>query len=169
MRYSKKEIRGNLSMSDAIKVLRKTNLNDLVKLEGLCFAHPWLEKDFKAVLTRDKTAAFYYSIDNKMVGYIIYEMKPKHILLMNIAVHPDYRKMKIGSKLIDNLIDKLNADSRTEIACYIDEYNLDAQLFLKKKKFLATRSIKHFFENDSSAIYFVHSMQTKKRKKNESK
>lgn len=152
-----------------IKVLRKNNLNELVKLEGICFSHPWVEKDFQAILTRDKTAAFYYSIDGNMVGYIIYEMKPKHILLINIAVHPDFRRRKIGTKLISNLIEKLNSNARTEIVSYIDEYNLEAQLFLKKKKFLATRSIKHFFDNDSSAIFFVYSMSKKKRKKNESK
>lgn len=154
-------------MTESIKVLKKSNLKDLVKLETLCFAQPWAEKDFNAILTREKTAAFYYSIDNKMVGYIIYEMKPKHILLINFAVHPDYRKKNVGSELLNILIEKLNARSRTEIVCYVDEYNLDAQLFLSKKKFIATHSIKHFFENDSSAIYFVYSALPKKRKKHE--
>lgn len=156
-------------MSENIKVLRRTNLDELIKLEKLCFNHPWEEKDFKAILERDKTAAFYYSIDNQMIGYLIFEMKSNHILLINIAVHPEHRKNNIGTKLINNLIDKLNSNSRTEIACYVDEYNLEAQLFLSKKKFLATRSIKHFFDNDSSAIYFVYTMKPKRKKKNESK
>ena len=154
-------------MNDSIKVLKKSNLKELVKLESLCFSQPWLEKDFNAILTRDKTVAFYYSLDNKMIAYIIYEMKPKHVLLINFAVHPDYRKRKIGTELISMLINKLNSKTRNEIVCYVDEYNLDAQLFLKKNKFTATHSINHFFENDSSAIYFVYCANRKKRKKND--
>jgi ribosomal-protein-alanine N-acetyltransferase len=152
-------------MNEKILPIRKKNLNDLIELESICFPTPWIEKDFKVILTREKTAAFYYELDDKMIGYIIYEMKPKHVLLINFAVHPDHRNKKIGTELLDFLTSKLNHKTRFEIICYVDEYNLNAQLFLKKRSFFATHNIKNFFENDSGAIYFMYSLPPKKESK----
>jgi ribosomal protein S18 acetylase RimI-like enzyme len=64
--------------------------------------------------------------------------------IVNLVVHQDYRKREIGSLLLERL------ESRSEwqkIFVHVRESNLDAQLFLKRKGFLAT-NIKHRYYED---------------------
>lgn len=73
--------------------------------------------------------------DGIVVGYLFYKMKEFRLTLLDIAVHPLYRRMGYASLLIKKLKEKMVSHRRTSIACLVSEYNLDFQLCLRANNF----------------------------------
>lgn len=74
------------------------------------------------------------SAEDKVVGFVFYRIKKFKIIISYIAVDKDFRRQKIASELLDNIIAKLNK-RRKKITAEISEYNLHAQLLFKKMGF----------------------------------
>lgn len=75
-------------------------------------------------------------IDNKVVGFVFYQIKKFKIIVSYIAVEKKFRRKKLASELLNNVILKLNK-RRKKIIAEISEYNLHAQLLFKKLGFKA--------------------------------
>jgi len=90
-------------------VIKETALNhidDIMMVERLSFTIPWSRESFIHELKDNKFSRYISALVNgKVVGYagmwIIFD--EGHIT--NIAVHPEFRKNGIGSRLLEKLID----------------------------------------------------------------
>jgi len=98
---------------------------------------PWLEKDFLRTLGQRNAIGMVAEYKGKVVGFMIYELYEKHLQLLNLAVHPDYRNHRVGAALVEKLVSKLSSHRRTRIVMDLPEKHLDSQLFLKKMGFQA--------------------------------
>lgn len=127
----------------------------ILDIEKESFDYPWTEKDIiknKKIKDVLLLVAEYQEI---IVGYIIFKVNKNSITIIRLAVHPDYRYKKIGTKLLDFAKQKLNKN-RTEIKIRINERLVDGQMFFKKLGFICTDILKDFYDNsDDSAYLFV--------------
>lgn len=108
----------------------------------------WTKKDISKLLRHYRIDGWFVSAMNTPVAYTIFEKKPKkqEIHLLNLVVHPDYRRLGIGTYLLGrinvvfaNLFDVIIADVR--------ESNLSAQLFFRENGFLAKRVTRGYFQD----------------------
>jgi ribosomal protein S18 acetylase RimI-like enzyme len=82
--------------------------------------------------------------DGTVIGYITFAFSSKAFRIVNLAVHPDYRRLGVGAKLVDKLKAKLNRPempTRFTISLYITTENLVGLSFFKSQKFRAISEI----------------------------
>jgi [ribosomal protein S18]-alanine N-acetyltransferase len=92
-------------------------LNDVMEVERLCFTIPWSENSFISDLTENENAVYFSALTSgRVVGYIGMWVIFDEAHIMNVAVHPEFRRMGIGSVLINKIIETsrlLNLKSMT--------------------------------------------------------
>lgn len=118
--------------------------------------------EFDTLATID-TATFYKAIDfndlhqmflksklciktilygKKIVGYFIVRFLQDRYIILRMVLAEEYKRRKIGTRVIEQLINKLRLTSRRYIEVLVDERNLPAQLFLKANKFKWLKTLK---------------------------
>ena len=91
----------NLELREATRA----DIKSMAALDKICFSLPWSLKDFQIEILKNHLAYYLVCIaDSELVGYAgLWAIKPEgHIT--NVAVHPNYQRCGIGSKLLETLI-----------------------------------------------------------------
>jgi len=81
-------------------------LNDLtavLEIERLCFSNPWPYSIFLADLESENVTTLVVRSGKKVIGFAICMIISDELQLMNIAVHPDFRRKKVGHMLLERL------------------------------------------------------------------
>jgi ribosomal-protein-alanine N-acetyltransferase len=93
-------------MNCIIRLAEERDIDALAKLDSLCFTLAWSRSSFEFEI-KENLKAIYLVADykGKIIGYggIWIILDEGHIT--NIAVHPDFRNMGIGAKLLTDLIE----------------------------------------------------------------
>ncbi|MBQ7793460.1 MAG: ribosomal protein S18-alanine N-acetyltransferase [Clostridia bacterium] len=76
----------------------------LAELDIKCFAVPWSEQAFRDEAENDLASYLVAVKDGELVGYIGYWRVVDEGHITNIAVSPKYRRQKIASNLLENII-----------------------------------------------------------------
>ena len=76
-------------------------------LEKLCFHDPWSENSIRSELTNDLSLWLVAVEGNAVVGYVGSQTVLGWTDMMNIAVHPDYRRKGIAQTLVEELVAQL--------------------------------------------------------------
>jgi [ribosomal protein S18]-alanine N-acetyltransferase len=128
------------------------DLPDVLAAERASFETPWTEADFLRCL-RQRNCNGYVAIDcrtDRVAGYMVYTYHPGKFELVNLAVHPDYRRQGVGAKLIGKLAAKCLESKRNRIGVWVHDVNLTAHLFFRAMSFEAVRVERgHFPDGDA--------------------
>ena len=95
-------------MSGEIRIRRMTaeDIDGVWEVERSCFPDPWSREAFEAELSGLNPTVYFVAEapDGRVCGY----MGVWHILdeghVTNVAVHPDYRRMGIGRRLVETVL-----------------------------------------------------------------
>jgi ribosomal protein S18 acetylase RimI-like enzyme len=110
----------------------------------------WKEQDFLAILgAKDKSNAGIVATDlathKRVHGFCVYNTQFDKFHAYNIVVDKEYEGQGIGSQIVGKLKGKLGPKRRM-LEIDVREYDLRAQLFLKKHDFLAVEIIPGWYE-----------------------
>lgn len=83
-----------------IEHLKEKDIPKIVELENLSFTAPKEEAVFK----NDRNKYLVAKEDRRIVGYIGIEKISGETHIINMAVHPEYRRKGIGKKLIESIL-----------------------------------------------------------------
>jgi len=136
-----------------IRWMIRRDMQEVLQIEEDNFTSPWTEEEFLNVLGKRSCIGMIYEKDNKILGFIIYELCKSKLRILSIAVHIDHHRQGIGKQLIEKIIGKLSSDRRTKLNCKVRESNLAAQLFLRRMGFKATRVMRNYYEDHSEDAY----------------
>jgi ribosomal-protein-alanine N-acetyltransferase len=104
---------------------------------------PWSEDEFLYWLLQRNcigmVAARGEMPAEKVVGYMIYELRKKRIHLLTMVVDEAVQREGIGKDFVLKLVSKLSFHRRTRMTADVPEDNLGAQLFLKAQGFMAVK------------------------------
>ena len=126
----------------------------LMPIEEASFDNPWTLKEFKRIYTQKPILGIAVEHDRKWVAFTVFKNGTRKVELLNFAVHPDYRRMGIGSRLLSEVV--LLAGER-QIFGIVSEYSTPAHLWLKANGFRATKVERNAYDVcDASAYYFSH-------------
>jgi ribosomal-protein-alanine N-acetyltransferase len=132
-----------------IRWMLRNDLPEILNIEEFN-AVPWDEEDFLIHLKKRNSVGIVAEIDNKIVGYMIYEFGRKLFHVLNITVHKNYRRNGVASQIISKLSSK-----KKNIEFVVNERSLELQLFLKKNGFKAVEIINKYFEKNSDDAYIM--------------
>ncbi|MCK5058983.1 MAG: ribosomal protein S18-alanine N-acetyltransferase [Candidatus Aminicenantes bacterium] len=141
--------------------LRKARIDDIEainRIEQAQFSNPWKKHYFSAELFHD-ISYFYTAEDSgKILGYIIFWLIEETIELHNIAVHEDYTRRGIGSKMMDFLLEIAARKRVGEIFLEVRKSNRAAEKFYKKYRFEKIDCRKNYFNspNEDALVYALY-------------
>lgn len=138
----------------------RRDMPEILAIESECFGYDmWTEDDFIQCLKQRNCIGMVAEHNERIVGYMVYELLKGSLHILNFAVHPNYRRRGIGSQLVEKLVAKLSQQRRTSLFLEVRETNLDAQLFFSRCGFWATDVLPGFYEDSNDDAYrFVYEL-----------
>lgn len=138
-----------------IRWMIRRDMPEVLEIEQQSFEFAWTEEDFLCCLRQRNCIGMVAEHQERIVGFMIYELLKSQLHVLNFAVAPWARRSGIGAQMVDKLIHKLAQQRRTEIRLEVREGNLPAQLFFKAKEFAATNVLRGHYEDTAEDAYVM--------------
>ena len=130
-----------------ITEMKATHVAQVAALERICFADPWSEKSVASELD-NKWALWLVALeDNRVVGYIGSQTAVDETDVMNVAVHPDYRRKGIAEALITELGARLKERGSHALMLEVRASNASAQALYGKLGFQQVGCRPNYYRN----------------------
>lgn len=138
-----------------VRWLIRRDMQEVLRIEFDSFEFPWVDEDFMNVLRQRNCIGMIAEYNHAVVGYMVYELHSKHLEILNFAVAPEVRRMGVGARMIQRLIDKLSQQGRNELLLACRERNLDGQLFFRNQGFRAIKVLRNHYEETDEDAYVM--------------
>jgi len=137
----------------------RSDLGRIAELEALCYRAPW---DENALLHHVRAHPVGITVHHGavLVGYALYQLRPRSIGICRLGVHPACWRRGFGSALVAKLVSKLAPGRRTSATIVVRETNLQGQLFLRGRGFRAVKLVREAYADtgeDAIAMMYQHS------------
>lgn len=140
---------------DQIRWMITHDMPEVLAIDEACFEFPWSEDDFIRVLRQRNSIGMVAEVKGCVVAYMLYELHPGRLHLLNFAVHPDFQRRGVGTAMINKLIGKLSVNRRGRIMLEVRETNVEAQQFFRSRGFKAVSVLKDFYEDTTEDAYVM--------------
>jgi [ribosomal protein S18]-alanine N-acetyltransferase len=138
-----------------IRWMIRRDMPTVLRIEESSFEFPWTEDEFIRCLRQRDCIGMVAERNEEVVGFMIYELHKTRIHILSFAVHPEFRREKVGSAMIEKLVSKLAYQRRNRIVLEVRETNLPAQLFFRQLGFRATGVLKEFYEDTPEDAFLM--------------
>jgi len=138
-----------------IRWMIRRDMPEVLDIEDQSFEFPWLEEDFVRCLRQRNCIGMVAEHEDRVCGFMIYELHKSRIHVLNFAVATDYRRRGVGSQMLAKLIAKLSSQRRTRIVLEVRETNLPAQLFFRENGFRAVSVLHQYYEDTPEDAYLM--------------
>ncbi len=138
-----------------IRWMIRRDMAEVLEIESAGFEFPWCEDDFVRCLRQRNCIGMVAESNDRVVGFMIYELHKTRLHLLNFAVADNFRRQSVGSQMLGKLIAKLSSQRRTRILLEVRETNLPAQLFFRKTGFRAVSVLRDFYEDTVEDAYLM--------------
>ena len=130
-----------------VETMTAAHVSQIAELEKLCFSDPWNEQSVASEL-ENPLSLWLVAVDgDRVAGYVGSQSVMGEADMMNVAVHPDYRRQGIAEGLIAVLVDKLREN---EVYCLLLEVrasNDPAKALYEKLGFVEVGRRKNYYRN----------------------
>ena len=129
-----------------IREMRVDDLFWVAEMEKQIFSIPWSQKAFRESLDSENTIYIVAIEDEKVLGYVGMYISFEEGNITNVAVSPNYRRKKIGQKLILKILEKAKQKGVTAVILEVRETNVAAISLYEKMGFVEAGIRKNFYE-----------------------
>ena len=141
-------------------LIRKMNIRDLgavYEIEKESYSHPWDKLEFVKELKGNKFAHYFVCLlDGNIVSFLGMWIVFEEAHITNIAVSPPYRKMGIGSMLVDFSIYFAKNKDATKIVLEVRVSNKEAiSLYIRKWFKVANLKKNYYLDNFEDAYEMI--------------
>ncbi|MDR7856856.1 ribosomal protein S18-alanine N-acetyltransferase [Tissierella sp.] len=141
-------------MSITVRGMEEKDLDRVMEIEAGAFTTPWSRESFTLEITKNQLAKYIVAeMDNLVVGYggIWLIIDEGHIT--NIAADVHYRRIGVGDKLVEGLINICIERGIDSMTLEVRESNIAAQNLYKKYGFVeAGVRPKYYADDNEDAI-----------------
>jgi ribosomal-protein-alanine N-acetyltransferase len=120
--------------------LHRIDLPQVLSIENKSFDTPWNEDFINKYIRRHDVLPYVAEVDEKIVGFVFYELNSDSYILSNIAVSPQARRRDVGTQLSNRLISKLSSGKREEIVLDINQDAEEGILFFQSQGYAIRES-----------------------------
>ena len=138
-----------------IRWMIRRDMSEVLEIEKSSFEFPWSEEDFIRCLRQRNCIGMVAEYDDRVVGFMIYELHKNQLHVLNFAVRPDIRRRGVGTQMVQKLKGKLSQQRRNRVCLEIRETNLAAQLFFRNTEFRAVSVLRDFYDDTTEDAYVM--------------
>lgn len=119
----------------------------IAQLEKLCFSDPWSEKSIETELSCRLSCWLVAMEGDTLVGYVGSQTVIDESDMMNIAVHPDFRRGGIAEALVAELEEQLRQRGSKALTLEVRNSNEPAIALYEKLGFVQVGLRKNYYRN----------------------
>ena len=138
-----------------IRWMIRRDMPEVLDIESASFEFPWTEEDFVRCLRQRNCIGMIAERDDRVVGFMIYELHKTRLHILNFAVAARYRRCGVGGQMVTKLAGKLSSQRRTRVTLEVRETNLAAQLFFRAQGFRAVNVLRNYYEDTPEDAYVM--------------
>ncbi len=125
--------------------MAETDIPAVLEIERASFTTPWSETSFFNELKKPGSLLKVAKKDGKLVGYVCGSRIIDEGHILDIAVHPEYRRLKIASSLVSLMIERLRAEECRFIYLEVRASNVSAKKMYEKFGFEVIGTRKDYY------------------------
>lgn len=126
--------------------LKKEYVSAVAQIEKECFSVPWSEKSIEEETVSEVARFFVCLVDGKAAGYGGMHVMSGECYVDNIAVLPSHRRQKIGSLILEKLIETAENEQGEFISLEVRKSNKAAITLYEKYGFINVGTRKNFYD-----------------------
>ena len=138
-----------------IRWMIRRDMPEVLGIESQSFEFHWSEEDFIRCLRQRNCSGMVADFEERVVGFMIYELHKTRLHVLNFAVNPEFRRRAVGQAMMSKLVSKLSHQRRNRILLEVRETNLAAQLFFRKIGFRAVSVLRDFYDDTTEDAYLM--------------
>ena len=136
-----------MSKTDIV-ITDESHLDSIAEIEKVCFSNPWSRKSFADGMTNPDVQTYFTAItDGEISGYICIFHIFEDGDLLNIAVHPKYRRQGIAQMLMNKMFELLKEKGTERVTLEVRSSNFSAQSLYKKNGFKPMAIRKNYYSD----------------------
>lgn len=130
-----------------ITKMTQAHVAAVAELEKLCFSDPWSEKSVAGELTNPLSLWLVALDGDRAVGYVGSQTVLNETDMMNIAVHPDFRRQGIAGALVSALVSALRVRGSRRLTLEVRASNTPARRLYEEFGFDKIGLRKNYYRN----------------------
>lgn len=127
--------------------MNEGHVKAVAELEKLCFSDPWSENSVASELKNKLALWLVAEEDGRVAGYIGSQTCTDESDVMNVAVHPDFRRRGIAEALVNALVAELKAIESRCLTLEVRASNAPAICLYEKMGFVEVGRRKNYYRN----------------------
>ena len=127
--------------------MTEQHVPQVAELEKLCFSEPWSERSVASELNNPLALWLVADDNGRVAGYIGSQTVMDETDMMNVAVHPDYRKQGIATALIVGLVEELRKMGSRCLTLEVRASNENAIRVYERLDFQQVGCRKNYYRN----------------------
>jgi ribosomal-protein-alanine N-acetyltransferase len=143
-----------------IRRYKSKDLFEVLEIEGLSFSDPWSKTMFDVLFEINPKGLYVIEKNSRILGYAIVLLEPhfagsvpeRRAHLINLAVHPDFRKKGIGSNLVGKITKDMKSEKVHSIYLEVRKSNKAALKFYSNLLFQRIGLIKRFYLDEDAIV-----------------
>ena len=130
-----------------LETMHAAHVAQIAQLDKISFSDPWSERSIASEL--DNNLAFWLvAVEGETVaGYIGSQTVMEETDMMNVAVHPDFRRQGIAEALVNGLVEHLKAMGSRCLTLEVRASNAPAIALYEKLGFTEIGRRKNYYRN----------------------
>ena len=130
-----------------IELMTADHVPQIAELEKICFNDPWSEKSIASELD-NRLSLWLVAMDgDRVTGYVGSQSVLGETDMMNIAVHPDFRRRGIAEELVMKLVEELKVRGNHSLMLEVRASNEPARNLYEKLGFQQVGLRKNYYRN----------------------
>ena len=130
-----------------ITKMNESHVAEVAALEAMCFSEPWSEKSVASELTNPLSLWLVALEGETVIGYVGSQTVMGWSDMMNVAVHPDHRRLGVGKALIEELIRQLREQGSENLTLEVRASNENAKALYAGLDFMEVGRRKNYYHN----------------------
>ena len=127
--------------------MNEGHVKAVAELEKICFSDPWSENSVASELKNKLALWLVAEEEGRVAGYIGSQTCTDESDVMNVAVHPDFRRRGIAEALVNALVDELKAIESRCLTLEVRASNVPAISLYEKLGFAEVGRRKNYYRN----------------------
>lgn len=127
--------------------MNESHVAQVAELEKICFSDPWSENSVASELKNPLSCWLVAEEDGVVAGYVGSQTVMDESDMMNVAVHPDYRRKGIAEALVAELVEALKKRESHCLTLEVRVSNEPAKALYEKLGFTQVGLRKNYYRN----------------------
>ncbi len=138
--------------------MEPADLPPVMEIEMQSFPNPWHESTFRGEIQHRPISFPLVVVHNaldRVIGYIVFWLIGEEAQINNIAMHPDFRRLGIGERVLRQVIEQLRSSGAVMVTLEVRPSNIGAQTLYRKLGFRMIGIRKGYYTNPAEEAFVL--------------